>query len=54
VTYLLSIYLQVNFQVDKDTGEGPKLKEIMRVTGTPILQQQFAKYIKMLKEGETL
>ena len=45
------IYFQVTFTVDKTTGDGPKLKEIMRTIGTGILQEQFAKYIKTLKEG---
>lgn len=42
--------VDVTFTVDKTTGDGPKLKEIMRTVGTGIMQQQFAKYIKTLKE----
>lgn len=42
--------VDVNFTVDNEKGDGLKLKEIMRTVGTGIMQQQFAKYIKALKE----
>lgn len=42
--------VDVNFTVDKENEDGLKLKEIMRKVGTGIMQQQFAKYIKALKE----
>ncbi|WAR19880.1 AHSA1-like protein [Mya arenaria] len=42
--------VDVTWTVDKETDDGYKLKEIMRTQGTPMVQQQFAKYIKMLKE----
>lgn len=42
--------VDVTFTVDNEKGDGVKLKEIMRTVGTGIMQQQFAKYIKQLKE----
>lgn len=43
---------QVNVSVDKESGDGLKLKEIMRKVGTGVMQEQFAKYIRALKEGK--
>ncbi|KAL4238592.1 AHA1 [Mactra antiquata] len=45
-----AVEVDVNITVDKENDEGIKLKEIMRKVGKPLMQQQFAKYIKMLKE----
>ena len=37
--------------VDKSTDDAHKIKEVMRIVGTPQIQLQLAKYIKQLKEG---
>ena len=37
--------------VDKNTDDSHKIKEVMRLVGTPLIQLQLAKYIKQLKEG---
>ena len=37
--------------MDKNTDDACKVKEVMRVVGTPQIQLQLAKYIKQLKEG---
>ena len=45
---------QVNISVDKEKDDGPKLKEAMRIDGTPVIQMQLAKYIQQLKDGKFL
>ena len=37
--------------MDNEKGDGPKLKEVMRKEGTVKMQEQMAKYINQLKEG---
>ena len=37
--------------MDKNTDDACKVKEVVRIVGTPQIQLQLAKYIKQLKEG---
>ena len=44
-------FLQVNVSTEKQTDEARAVKEIMRLKGMAVIQQQVAKYITDLKQG---
>lgn len=44
-------FFQVNVTTEKDTDEARAVKEIMRLKGLTVIQEQVAKYITGLKQG---